>query len=246
MPAPALASALADIDRVFEGFAAPNEEGCGYCQVPEKTAYLRTPYVDVPVHVVQYCLFKAVDHVTDHAASMRRLLPQAARAMADGTLGAIACLPHGWSRRDLNTWPAEQSDAIRAFLIAWWQDALTTPEPPYGVRDVFDTCATIARTVTPFLVGWVGGPVADAPLVHCADDWFDLISDHAPFPWFRPCDSEDAAARAELRAWLAGPGAARLRALGERGLATRVGLLGLPEEECWAHPYGNDAPTDAD
>lgn len=232
----ALATALADIDTVFNGFAGLDEVGCGFCHAPEETAYLRTPYVDVPVDVVQYYLFEVDGHFTDHAASMRRLLPQAARAMADGTLGAIGYGAHGWSRMDWRSWPAEQAAAIDAFLIAWWQDVLATPAPPYGVDEVFDTCVTIARTVTPFLDGWAQGPVADAHLAHCTDVWlYDLLSDSSPFTWWYD-DSEDVGV-AELRDWLAGPGAARLRALGEPDLAIRAELLALPGDERWAHPY---------
>ncbi|MEU9667786.1 hypothetical protein AB0J81_23045 [Streptomyces bobili] len=237
MHSPALAAALADIDTVFNGFASPDETGCGYCHAPVETAYLRTPYVHVPVDVVRYYLFEVGDHFTDHAASMRRLLPQAARAMADGTLGSIGYLPHGWSRLDWRAWPAEQGAAIEAFLIAWWQAALVTPDPPYDINDIFETCATIARTVTPFLDGWIPGPVADAHLVHCADGWlYDLASGDHSFTWW-PYDSEDTAAVAELRNWLGGPGAIRLRAVSQSDLAIRAELLALPEEECWAHPY---------
>ncbi|WBO67323.1 hypothetical protein [Streptomyces camelliae] len=52
MPTPALAAALADIETVFNGFASPHETGCGRCHLPEETAYLRTPYVRVPLGVV--------------------------------------------------------------------------------------------------------------------------------------------------------------------------------------------------
>jgi hypothetical protein len=48
------------------------------------------------------------------------------------------------SRVDWRSWPVEQATAIEAFLHAWWQDTLTTPEPPYGIDDTFETCATIA------------------------------------------------------------------------------------------------------
>ena len=240
MTSTALEAALADVDRVFDGFASPDETGCGHCHAPEETAYLRTPYVHVPVDVVRYYLFEVSDHFDDHAAAMRRLLPQAARAMADGTLGTIGYGAHGLTRVDWRAWPAEQAAAIEAFLHAWWQDALTTPEPPYAIDDIFDTCATIARTVTPFLDGWVRGPAADAHLAHCADSWlYDLLSDYSPFSWWYE-DSEDAGV-ADLRTWLAGPGAARLRAQGEPDLATRAELLALPYDERWAHPYWTSA-----
>ncbi|MGW2720718.1 hypothetical protein [Streptomyces sp. NPDC001492] len=236
MSSAALDAALADIDTVFDGFASFDETGCSFCHAPEETAYLRTPHVRIPLDVVQYYLFEVSDHFDDHPAAMRRLLPQAARAMADGSLGTIGYGAHGLTRVDWRSWPADQAAAIEAFLHAWWQDALTRPDPPYGIDEIFDTCATIARTVTPFLGGWGRGPVADAHLVHCTDVWlYDLLSDLSPFSWWYD-DSEDAGL-ADLRSWLAGPGAARLRAQGEPDLAIRAELLALPDDERWAHPY---------
>ena len=240
MPSPALAAALADIDTVFNGFAHAGETGCGYCHAPEETAYLRTPHIPVPLDVVRYYLYEVPDHFDDHETAMRRLLPPAARAMADGTLGSIGHGGHGLGRVDWRTWPAGQAAAIDAFLTAWWQDALATPEPPFGISAIFDTCVTVARTVTPFLDGWADGPVADAHLAHCADVWlYDLLSDDSPFGWWYD-DSHDAGL-ADLRAWLAGPGAARLRAAGEPDLAVRCELLALPEAERWDHPYWQSA-----
>jgi len=236
----ALEAALADIDTVFDGFASFDETGCGYCHAPAETAYLRTPHVVIPVDVVRYYLFEVSDHFDDHAAAMRRLLPQAARAMADGSLGVIGYGPHGLTRVDWRSWPAEQAAAIEAFLHAWWQDALSRPDPPYGIDDIFDTCATIARTVTPFLDGWARGPVADAHLVHCTEGWlYDLLSDLSPFSWWY--DGSEDAGLADLRSWLAGPGAARLRAQGEPDLAIRAELVALPYGERRAHPYWSSA-----
>ena len=240
MSSAALDAALADIDTVFNGFANPGETGCGYCHAPEETAYLRTPNVPIPVDVVRYYLFEVPDHFDDHPTAMRRLLPQAARAMADGSLRSIGYGPHGLTRADWRSWPAEQAAAIEAFLLAWWQDAVTTPDPPYDIDHIFDTCVTIARTVTPFLQSWGQGPVADAHLVHCAEDWlYDLLSDNSPFSWWYD-DSEDAGL-ADLRAWLAGPGAAKLRAQGETDLALRCEIQALPDPERWAHPYWSSA-----
>jgi len=236
MSSPALDAALADIDTVFNGFASPDETGCGFCHVPEETAYLRTPYTRVPLDVVQYYLFEVPNHFDDHPAAMRRLLPQAARAMAEGTLDAIGYGPHGLGRVGWRAWPTEQAAAIEDFLHAWWQDTLTRPEPPYGIDETFETCVTIAGTVTPFLDGWVQGPVADAHLAACTDSWlYDLLSDSSPFTWWYG-DGEDTGV-ADLRAWLAGPGAVRLRAQGESDLAIRAELLALPYDERSAHPY---------
>ncbi|MFJ7076685.1 hypothetical protein [Streptomyces sp. NPDC098781] len=226
MSSAALDAALAEIDTVFGGFASPEETGCGYCHLPEELAHLRTPDRPIPVDVVSYFLFEVPDHFDDHPAVMRRLLPQVARAMTDGGLGGIAHGAHGLSRVDWQLWPAEQVTAIEAFLHAWWRAVVVSPEPPYDISDIFDTCVTIARTVTPFLDTWGPGRVADAHLARCADVWLDdLLSDSSPFTWWYD-DTVDAGL-ADLRTWLAGPGLARLHEAGEYDLATRVELLAL-------------------
>jgi hypothetical protein len=236
MSAPSLDTALATIDTVFRGFASPDEVGCGYCHAPAETAYLRTPDIAIPVDVVRYYLYEVPDHFDDHPAVLRRLLPQAARAMADGSLGVINYGAHGLTRVDWRSWPSEQAAAIEAFLHDWWQDALTTPDPPHDIDAIFDTCATAARTVLPFLDGWARTPVADVHLARCADLWIDeLLNDSSPFSWWYH-DSEETGI-ADLRGWLFGPGAVRLRGQGEPDLADRAELLALPYDDRWAHPY---------
>ncbi|MFC3577295.1 hypothetical protein ACFOZ0_29280 [Streptomyces yaanensis] len=236
MTSAALAAALADIDTVFNGFASPNEVGCARCHLPEEIAFLRTPYTRVPPDVLRRFVFEVSDHFDDHAASMRRLLPQAARAMADGSLDGVGWGTHGLSRVDWRSWPAEQANSIEAFVYAWWEDVLTTPEPPYPVHDVFETCATIIGTMTPLLDRWVPHPVADAHLPGCADEWlYHLVVDDSPLSWWYLDDEK--AVVAELQSWLASHAPARLRAQGEPDLAMRAELLALPYDERWAHPY---------
>ncbi|MFD5270622.1 hypothetical protein [Streptomyces sp. NPDC058335] len=86
------AAALADIDTVFNGFASPDETGCERCFRPEGTAYPRTPYTRLPLDVLRRFLFKTPGHFEDHAAVVRRLLPQTAHALADGALEDV-----GWT-----------------------------------------------------------------------------------------------------------------------------------------------------
>ncbi|WP_406446633.1 hypothetical protein OHB14_47415 [Streptomyces sp. NBC_01613] len=234
-----LDAALADIDTVFNGFASPNETGCGRCHLPEETAYLRTPYTRVPLDVLRMYLFEVSDHFDDHAAAMRRLLPQGARAMAEGTLDGVGWGFHGLSRVDWRSWPAEQATAVEAFVRAWWQDVLATPEPPYAVAEVFETCAAIVRSVTPLLDRWHAAPVADVHLARCVDRWLEsLLVDRSPFFWF--LYGEEAAVP-ELQSWLARHAPARLGAQGEPGLAIQAELLALPYDERWAHPYWDSA-----
>ncbi|MEU8846850.1 hypothetical protein AB0C70_11575 [Streptomyces sp. NPDC048564] len=230
-----LSPALADIDTVFNGFASPTETGCGRCFDPEETAYLRTPYTRVPADLLRRFVHKSPDHFEDHAAVMRRLLPQCARAMADGSLDVL-WWGHGLSRVDWRSWPTAQADALDVFLLAWWQDALVTPEPPYGIVDIFDMVTAIYGDVTAFLDGWTRHPTADAHVVQCVRRWLDdLLSDASPLS-FWVGDGEDAAV-AELQSWLATHAPARLRAQGEPDLAARTELLALPHDERWAHPY---------
>ncbi len=77
----------------------------------------------VPTDVVQYYLYEVPDHFDDHATAMRRLLPQAARALAEGSLGAIGHGAIGLSRVDWRSWPAAQAAALDTFLHAWWRHA---------------------------------------------------------------------------------------------------------------------------
>lgn len=236
MTSPALDAALADIDTLFNGFASPHETGCGRCHLPEETAFLRTPYTHVPLDVVQMYVFEVAGHFDDHAAAMRRLLPQGARALADGRLEGVGWGTHGLSLVDWRSWPAEQVTAVEAFVLAWWQDVLCTPQPPYPVKDVFETCAMILGTMTPLLDRWEAHPLADAHLVRCAELWVDdLVTDASPLTWWYVDDDDEVVA--ELQAWLARHAPARLRAQGEPDLAVRAELLALPYDERWAHPY---------
>ncbi|MCX4999210.1 hypothetical protein [Streptomyces longwoodensis] len=239
MRSPALTAALADIDTVFNGFASPTETGCGLCHLPEETAHLRSPYTRVPPDVLNMYLFEVPDHFDDHAAAMRRLLPQGARAMADGTLDGFGWGFHGLSRAEWRSWPAEQADAVEALVTAWWADVVRSPHPPYPVEDVFETCAAILRDVGPLLDRWERGPVADAHLVAALRSWLaELLEDQSPFTWIPHAEDE---LLAVLRSWTAADAPARLRALGESDLANRAGLLALSYDDRWAHPYWRTA-----
>ncbi|MEU1516547.1 hypothetical protein ABZ490_31145 [Streptomyces sp. NPDC005811] len=244
MPSTALAAALADIDTVFNGFASPHETGCALCHLPEETTYLRTPYTRVPPDVLRMYVFEGPGHFDDHAASMRRLLPQTAHAIADGTLDGIGWGVPGLARVAWRTWPAEQAAAIEAFVLAWWQDTLATPTPPYPVAYTFETCALILDSLAPLLERWEPGPVADAHLADCAARWeSELVFDELPFSWWVPDD--EPAVLAALQAWLAARAPACLRTAGRPDLALRAELLALPHDARWAHPYWY-APSAAD
>ncbi|MGC0404547.1 hypothetical protein RKD27_007191 [Streptomyces sp. SAI-126] len=235
MHATALEAALADIDTVFNGFASPGETACSVCDLPEEVAYLRTPYVRIPVDVVRQYTFQASGHFDDQDAAMRRLLPQGARALTEGALGPLGLGFHGLAVVDWRSWPERQAAAVETFVHTWWQDVLATPEPPYSISEIFELCASILGSAAPLLDLWRPAPVADAHLVQCVDWWLaDLLVDGTPFGWW--LHGEEIALPV-LRSWLAAHAPARLRAQGEPDLAARVELLALPYDERWAHPY---------
>ncbi|WP_327730452.1 hypothetical protein OG250_35390 [Streptomyces sp. NBC_00487] len=231
MCSPALDAALADIDHVFAGFASPTETGCDRCFSPEAVALLRVPHVPLPRDELHTFVHKVRDHYEDHDAVMRRLLPQTARAMADGGFD-IGSGRHGLSRTDWRTWPAEQAAAIEAFLYAWWEAMLLTPEPPYSLDDVLATCAGIGGSATVFLDRWPIHPVADTHLVNRSRAWArDLLVDDSPLHWYDHVPDNGVR---ELGAWLVRSAHARLVALGESALAARVALIALPYDERWS------------
>lgn len=230
-----LAAALAEIDVVFNGEASPAESGCArYCCPAEDATYLRTPNSRVPAKLLNRFLYKGAHHFTDHEAAMRRLLPQCAHAMADGTLEDDGYAPHGLSQADWRSWPGPQARAVETFVRAWWRAALTTAEPPYPVPDLFETACAILGEVTGPLADWSPGPEADAHLAGCVEQWLDdLMLDRRPgFLWEPPT-----ATLTELQTWLGAHAPARLRPLGLPDLADRTALLALPYDARWNDPY---------
>ncbi|MFG2817612.1 hypothetical protein [Streptomyces sp. NPDC048410] len=235
MRSPELTAALAEIDVVFNGEASPGEFGCArYCCTAEDAAYLRVPGTHVPAALVSRFLYRGSHHFTDHEAAMRRLLPQCAHAMADGTLEDAGYAPHGLREADWRSWPGEQARAVEAFVRAWWRAALSTAEPPYLIPDMFETACAILGGVTGPLADWTPGPEADAHLAACVEQWLDdLMLDRRPgFLW-----EPSAATLTELQTWLGEQAPARLRSLGLTDLADRTALLALPYDTRWNAPY---------
>ncbi|WP_405556868.1 hypothetical protein [Streptomyces sp. NBC_01171] len=185
---------------------------------------------------MSHFLYRSPQHFADHAAAMRRLLPQCAHAMADGTLEEPGWAPHGLSRVDWRSWSDAQARAVETFVGAWWRAALGAAEPPYPVQDMFETCCSVLGEAAPLLAMWEAGPEADAHLAECVDWWMqDLLVDRWPFTWWRPDD--EARARTELQTWLAGHAPERLRTRGQSDLAERARLLALPYDARWNDPY---------
>ncbi|MDX3783295.1 hypothetical protein [Streptomyces europaeiscabiei] len=124
----------------------------------------------MPQDVLERYLVEVRDHFDDHPAALRRLLPQGARALADGTPAVRGGWePLGLSEVDRRRWPAEQAAAVEAFVHACWEDNLAKARPPQPVGDVFEACVALLGTVVPLLDRWPAGPEADAHLAHRVD-----------------------------------------------------------------------------
>ncbi|MFJ6845775.1 hypothetical protein ACIQRE_24260 [Streptomyces griseoluteus] len=235
MRSPDLTAALGEVDVAFNGETSPAESGCArHCCTAEDAAYLRTPDSRVPAELLNRFLHKGAHHFTDHEAAMRRLLPQCARAMADGTLEDDGYAPHGLTQADWRSWPDRQARAVETFVRAWWREALGAAEPPYPVPDLFETACAILGEVTGPLADWTPTTDSDAHLAACVEQWLDdLLLDRRPgFLWEPPT-----ATLTELQTWLGAHAPARLRSLGLTDLADRTALLALPYDARWNDPY---------
>jgi hypothetical protein len=248
MASPALSAAVDRVRAVFAGMTSPHETGCGRCHLPEETALLRVPDVALPDEVLRMYAHEVPDHFDDHPAAMRRILPQLAEQLAARRWTAFDAYDlTGLGRSGWRTWPAEQADAIRAFLDAWWADTLATELDEWYAIEVFQACATAGGTVTPYLARWaaqpLGGP-ADRYLARFVEWWIDelLGDDTAVFRWW--CHYECDEPVAELQEWILAHAPARLRARGADPLLLfRTGLLALPYDERFTGGVWDAAPS---
>ncbi|MEV5576415.1 hypothetical protein AB0L06_40835 [Spirillospora sp. NPDC052269] len=232
--------ALENLAAVFAGMTArPEEYNCPcHWGSSEELAQLKTPDVKLAPDLLQRTC-RAPDW-NDHAAVLRRILPQFASALVAGSIApwsgleeAGRCLARGnWQR-----WPTEQAAAVRAFLDAWWAHTLTALEPAVPAHQVLALNSEASATLTPWLATWEANrhPVANRHLAQAITHWADgLLSDY--LPWDAWEDEEQT--RAELTTWLVTHAPARLRERGdaEEALNT-VRLLGLTGPARWDDPH---------
>jgi len=202
----ALGLAIANVHDVFAGMAAnPDEVGCLACYSPGDMEMLRRSDVPVPDDLVASVALEVPDHWDDHAAVLRRVLPQAVDKLVlnslDHGLTASRLVAAGWTE-----WPEEQVAAIRQFLGAWWDWSLRQESPPTKIWDVFECCATATSEVTTWLARWDAAAAIDTnarrALAECFDWWwYDLQAGVSPFHWWH--DARERAASDELNTWLA-------------------------------------------
>ncbi|MGN9786910.1 hypothetical protein ACTMTF_36190 [Nonomuraea sp. ZG12] len=243
MSTPALDTALADLIATFRGMTAHPDEH--YCECRwskgEGLALLRTPDTWLQPRLL-WRMWWSPDW-DDHAAVLRRILPQLAYSLVKGwvePIGDMSEVGRSLAFGDWQQWPAEQAAAVRGFLHSWWEHSLTTPDIAVPAYEVLTLCVEASGTFTPWLDAWepLSDPVADRRLAEIVARWGpDLLENQ--FPWHTRNDEQ--AQHAELTTWLVRHAPARLRAADTPDqLLQWVRLLGLPEPARWDDPYWDD------
>ena len=203
-----LVAATERVAQVFrDASAAPDEGGCGRCFSEADLLLLRTPGVTVPRELAVRVAGKEPLHWDDQPAMIRRVLPAAVRALADGEsepyLTARGLAAAGWS-----TWPAPQSSSIREFLDAWWTVTLRREAGLERVAGVFEACVVATAKVQP----WLDVLDREARTNHhasrhraaCRDEWrYELTGSFMLSAWWQGSSEDEEAAVADLERWCA-------------------------------------------
>ncbi|MFD8911159.1 hypothetical protein [Streptomyces sp. NPDC059575] len=243
-PPPArLDRALENLALTFRGMTARADEVQCTCHWggEDELARLKVPDLELDPDLLRRT-WTAPDW-SDHGAVLRRILPQFARSLTDGTtehwLGAAEA-GQSFARSDWQRWPAQQRAAVAEFLHAWWAHSLTDPAPTIPVYDLLVLLTEASATLTPWLTVWetTDHDTADRHLEEAAAHWqYDLLRDE--LPWYTSHDEDTL--RTGLAAWLAGHAPPRLRARGApEDLLHHIRLAAIPTPARWEDPYWPD------
>ncbi|MGW6316611.1 hypothetical protein [Streptomyces sp. NPDC055099] len=238
-----LRAALDNLTVTFRGMTArPDEHNCEcHWGSPEELALLKTPDVELDPDLLRRA-WQATDW-SDHAAVLRRVLPQFARTLVAGRAEALFGLEEAgdsFARARWQQWPDDHAAPVREFLHAWWVASLTDPEAAVPAHQVFAMCVEASGTVTPWLADWEEqtGNLSDRRLTEAAAEWaYELLGESLPWyvNWY---EHDEEKIRADLVAWLLGHAATRLRESGaSEDLRHRIRLLGLADEDRWNDPH---------
>lgn len=235
-----LAAALDGLAAVFGGMTArPDEHNCEcHWGSAEELAQLKVPDTELDLDLLGRT-WQAPDW-SDHASVLRRILPQLATALVEGsveTLFGAEEVGRSFARGHWQQWPTVQAEAVWGFLHAWWADTLTDPDPAVPACEALALITEASGTLTPWLTAWetLTDHPADDHLAEAVAKWeYDLLGDQ--LPWDSWENEEEK--RTELTAWLVRNAPARLRAHGVSGqLLHRIRLLGLAGDDRWEDPH---------
>ncbi|MFJ8465259.1 hypothetical protein [Streptomyces swartbergensis] len=240
---PRLGAALEKLSVTFRGMTAhPDEHNCEcHWGSSEGLALLKTPDVELEPDLLRRS-WQAIDW-TDHAAVLRRILPQFAAVLVAGRAEPLFGLEeagYSFARGCWQQWPDEQADSVREFLHAWWVQSLTDPDAVVPAHEVFVMCAEASGTLGPWLADWEEqtGYLSDRRLAEAAAEWeSELLGERLPWNvgWYEHDEEE---LRSELVAWLLRHAAIRLREWGAPAdLQHRIRLLGLSGVDRWTDPH---------
>ncbi|MDG5807557.1 hypothetical protein P9869_33815 [Streptomyces ossamyceticus] len=239
-----LSAALENLSATFRGMTAhPDEHNCEcHWGSPEEIALLKTPDVELDPDLLRRT-WQAVDW-TDHAAVLRRILPQFATELVAGRVNPLydALEEAGYSlaRGRWQDWPEEHAGPVREFLHAWSEQSLTDPDAAVPAHRVFVLCAEASGTLGPWLAAWEKqtGHLCDRRLAEAAAEWeYELLGDSLPWrvSWY---EHDEEKMRADMVAWLLNHAATRLReSNAPEDLQHRIRLLGLTDEDRWTDPH---------
>ncbi|MFG2590354.1 hypothetical protein [Streptomyces sp. NPDC048438] len=238
-----LGAALDDLNVTFRGMTAHKDENNCECHwgSAQELALLKTPDVELEPDLLRRT-WTAIDW-TDHAAVLKRVLPQFAPVLVAGRADPLFGLEeagYSFARGRWQQWPDDHAASVREFLHAWWEHSLTDPDAVVPAHQVFVMCAEASGTVGPWLAEWEKstGNLSDLRLAEAAAEWeYELLGDSLPWHigWYEHNEEE---MRAQLVAWLLGHAAMRLHASSAPAeLQRRIRLLGLTGEDRYTDPY---------
>lgn len=230
MPAvsPALRAALADVERTFAGRVYPHDDLCGMCYGDEGVPELAVPDLELPTEALNRLSMESIDHLSDYPAMVRRILPQLARGMADGSHLIMPPPVNCLASARVYEWLADEARVVQRFVATLLDEARQDPASPW-VRDLFEIYAEVVQDAVGPLDAWPVDPVSDQHFVRVARPWLhDLLYEDPPVRLGLWADGEQESLLASLQAWFMGPGAERLRRCGATDYADAADLLALP------------------
>ncbi|MEU9126996.1 hypothetical protein AB0D08_02575 [Kitasatospora sp. NPDC048540] len=211
MTDPAVRAAELRLDAALERLTAafrtavarPEEHNCAcHWGSAEELALLKVPGAELDPDLLRRT-WQAPDW-DDHAAVLRRILPQLATALADPGSESFryrAEIGLSLHRGDWQGWPPQQAATVREFLHAFWALGLVAPERVSHAGTTLVLCVEASGELAPWLDAWAAldHPVADRALAEAVELWEDdLLAQE--LPWYTWHDRDSLLAT--LTAWL--------------------------------------------